>query len=130
MNKMLYAWLLTACCGLPAAYAGDSVDVLAQPALRGPQALRAVLQDVARAGTRLVSVGERGVVLLSDDNGASWRQAKAVPVSVTLTAVQFVDARNGWTVGHAGVVLHSEDGGEHWTLQLDGKRAGALELQA
>ncbi|AJQ47530.1 WD40/YVTN/BNR-like repeat-containing protein [Pseudomonas putida] len=130
MNKMLYAWLLTACCGLPAAYAGDSVDVLAQPALRGPQALRAVLQDVVRAGTRLVSVGERGVVLLSDDNGASWRQAKAVPVSVTLTAVQFVDARNGWAVGHAGVVLHSEDGGEHWTLQLDGKRAGALELQA
>ncbi|MGG6348508.1 WD40/YVTN/BNR-like repeat-containing protein [Pseudomonas putida] len=130
MNKMLYGWLLAACCALPPAFAGGSVDVLAQPAVQGPQALRAVLQDVARAGARLVSVGERGVVLLSDDNGATWRQAKAVPVSVSLSAVQFVDARNGWAVGHAGVVLHSEDGGEHWSLQLDGNRAAALEVQA
>ncbi|MDZ3992467.1 WD40/YVTN/BNR-like repeat-containing protein [Pseudomonas sp. Teo4] len=130
MNKMLYGWLLAACCGLPPAFAGSDVDVLSQPAVHGPQALHAVLQDVARAGTRLVSVGERGVVLLSDDNGATWRQATAVPVSVSLTAVQFVDERNGWAVGHAGVVLHSEDGGEHWALQLDGKRAAALELQA
>jgi photosystem II stability/assembly factor-like uncharacterized protein len=130
MNKMLYGWLLAACCGLPPAFAGGSVDVLAQPAVQGPQALHAVLQDVARAGARLVSVGERGVVLLSDDNGATWRQAKAVPVSVSLTAVQFVDERNGWAVGHAGVVLHSEDGGEHWGLQLDGERAAALEVQA
>jgi len=130
MNKMLYGWLLAACCGLPPAFAGDSVDVLAQPALHGPQALRAVLQDVARADARLVAVGERGVVLLSDDNGATWRQATAVPVSVSLTAVQFIDARNGWAVGHAGVVLHSQDGGEHWSVQLDGKRAAALEVQA
>lgn len=130
MNKMLYGWLLAACCGLPPAFAGSSVDVLSKPAVHGPQALRAVLQDVARAGSRLVSVGERGVVLLSDDNGATWRQAKAVPVSVSLTAVQFVDELHGWAVGHAGVVLRSEDGGEHWTLQLDGKRAAVLELQA
>ncbi|BDM23372.1 BNR domain-containing protein [Pseudomonas sp. LRP2-20] len=130
MNKMLYGWLLAACCGLPPAFAGDAVDVLSQPAVQGPQALHAVLQDVTRAGARLVAVGERGVVLLSDDNGANWRQATGVPVSVSLTAVQFIDARKGWAVGHAGVVLHSDDAGEHWTLQLDGKRAAALELQA
>lgn len=130
MKKNLSAWLLAACCAVPAAFAGGSVDVLAQPAVQGPQALRAVLQDVARAGERLVAVGERGVVLLSDDNGNSWRQATAVPVSVGLTAVQFIDARTGWAIGHAGVVLHSEDGGEHWTLQLDGKRGAAAEQQA
>ncbi|QQZ38071.1 YCF48-related protein [Pseudomonas sp. SK2] len=130
MNKMLYSWLLAACCWLPPAFAGSGVDVLSQPAVHGPQALRAVLQDVARVGMRLVAVGERGVVLLSDDNGATWRQAMSVPVSVSLTAVQFIDERHGWVVGHAGVVLHSADGGEHWTLQLDGKRAATLELQA
>ncbi len=54
--------------------------------------------------------GERGIVLLSDDAGVSWRQAK-VPVSVSLTAVQFVDAEQGWAVGHLGVVLHTQDGG-------------------
>jgi photosystem II stability/assembly factor-like uncharacterized protein len=89
-------------------------------ALRQPQ--RAALLGLARAGARLVGVGERGAVLLSDDQGGQWRQAAAVPVSVTLTAVQFVDERTGWAVGHQGVVLHTTDGGEHWTVQLDGRR--------
>ncbi|VVN33132.1 Ycf48-like protein [Pseudomonas fluorescens] len=104
-------------------------DTLSTPAVRAPQAQHAVLLDLARAGARLVAVGERGIVLLSDDNGTNWRQAE-VPVSVSLTAVQFVDANNGWAVGHAGVVLVTHDGGEHWALQLDGRRAAQLELQA
>jgi photosystem II stability/assembly factor-like uncharacterized protein len=102
---------------------------LSTPAMRVPAAQKGVLIDLARAGTRLVAVGERGLVLLSDDNGQSWRQA-SVPVSVSLTAVQFVDAQTGWAVGHAGVVLATRDGGEHWTLQLDGVRAAQLELNA
>ena len=104
-------------------------DALSTPAMLAPQAQHAVLLDLARAGARLVAVGERGVVLLSDDNGISWRQA-SVPVSVSLTAVQFADANTGWAVGHAGVVLVSHDGGEHWNVQLDGVRAAQLELQA
>lgn len=102
-------------------------DALATPAMQAPQAKSAVLLDLARAGARLVAVGERGIVLLSDDNGVSWRQAQ-VPVSVSLTAVQFVDAHTGWAVGHAGVVLVSHDAGEHWVTQLDGLRAAQLEL--
>ncbi|WP_332846052.1 YCF48-related protein [Pseudomonas lactucae] len=99
------------------------------PAMRVAGAQQGVLIDLARAGKRLVAVGERGLVLLSDDNGQSWRQA-TVPVSVSLTAVRFVDAQKGWAVGHAGVVLATVDGGEHWTLQLDGLRAAQLELNA
>ncbi|MFS2092995.1 YCF48-related protein [Pseudomonas sp. Pseusp11] len=102
---------------------------LSTPAMPVPAAQKSVLIDLARAGTRLVAVGERGLVLLSDDNGQSWRQA-SVPVSVSLTAVRFVDAQKGWAVGHAGVVLATRDGGEHWTLQLDGARAAQLELDA
>ncbi|WP_434575706.1 WD40/YVTN/BNR-like repeat-containing protein [Pseudomonas sp. Z3-6] len=97
------------------------------PAMGVPAAQNGVLIDLARAGTRLVAVGERGLVVFSDDNGQSWRQA-SVPVSVSLTAVQFVDAQQGWAVGHAGVVLTTHDGGEHWTLQLDGVRVAQLEL--
>jgi photosystem II stability/assembly factor-like uncharacterized protein len=59
------------------------------------------------------------MILLSDDQGKSWRQAK-VPVSSDLVAVQFVSDRQGWAVGHDGVVLHSNDAGGSWEKQLDG----------
>lgn len=84
---------------------------------------------VARAGDRIVTAGERGTVLLSDDGGSHWRQAK-VPVRATLTALQFIDSLRGWAVGHFGVVLHTNDGGETWSLQLDGIRAAALAESA
>ncbi|WP_084545092.1 YCF48-related protein [Derxia gummosa] len=87
------------------------------PARRGPDALRSMLLGSARAGARIVAVGERGVVLLSDDEGASFRQARAVPVRATLTAVSFADGRHGWAVGHDGVIVATADGGETWTLQ-------------
>ena len=100
---------------------------LVQPALVTPKALQAAMLAVGVAGARLVAAGERGVILYSDDAGKSWRQA-AVPVSVSLTALQFVDSRNGWAVGHQGVVLHTTDGGATWKKQLDGIQAAALVL--
>lgn len=106
-----------------------SLDLLDTPAAVNQRADHAVLLAITRAGDRLVAVGERGIVLLSDDNGASWRQARSVPSSVALTAVSFADVSDGWAVGHAGVILHSEDGGETWSKQLDGKLAAQLELQ-
>lgn len=110
-------------------FANDTPNVLSQPATLSPQAEHAVLLGVTRAEERLVAVGERGVILLSDDNGKSWRQVQ-VPVSSTLTAVQFIDGQQGWAVGHAGVVLHSADGGESWKLQLNGHRAAEIEMKA
>lgn len=90
---------------------------------------RAALLGVAQAGERIVAVGERGLILYSDDAARTWKQA-IVPVSVTLTAVHFPVAKLGWAVGHSGVVLHSADGGATWTHQLDGMRAAGLMLQA
>ena len=81
-----------------------------------------MLLAVANAGPRLIAVGEHGVVALSDDNGKSFRQAKSVPVSGTLTSVEFVDALHGWAAGHEGAIIATEDGGETWALQrLDTK---------
>ena len=62
---------------------------------------------MARAGDRLVAVGQRGHILYSDDVGKHWQQA-AVPVSADLNAVSFPTATQGWAVGNDGVILHSE----------------------
>jgi len=129
VGRLMWLMALPLAMPLSLAQAAAVGEVLNTPAMLVPQATSAVLLDLARAGSRLVAVGERGIVLLSDDNGASWRQV-AVPVSVSLTAVQFVDANTGWAVGHGGVVLASRDGGEHWVVQLDGLRAAQLELTA
>lgn len=94
---------------------------LDRPALQARMPHRCVLLSIAKAGTRLVAVGEHGIVVLSDDDGIHWRQAASVPTSVTLTAVNFVDARSGWAIGHGGVILRSDDGGERWVRQADGR---------
>ena len=85
---------------------------------------RSVMIALTRAGSRLVAAGERGLVLWSDDGGASWTQAD-VPTSVTLTNLCFISRDEGWAVGHGGVVLHTRDGGRHWqqTLLPTGARA-------
>lgn len=108
-----------------AAPAGTSPwrDVLDTPAQKSALAPRSLLTGLARAGQRVVAVGQRGHVLFSDDAGKSWQQAE-VPVSADLTAVQFPTATAGWAVGHDGVVLHSADAGKTWTRQLDGRRLG------
>ena len=100
-----------------------SADVLDTPAQRSPLAPKAILTGLARAGQRVVAVGQRGHVLLSDDAGKSWQQAD-VPVSADLVAVSFTTAESGWAVGHDGVVLHSADAGRSWTRQLDGRTLG------
>ena len=93
----------------------DPNDSANKPAEIEPLAAGSLLLDLAVAGNRLVAVGERGHVLLSDDQGATWRQAKSVPTRVMLTAVFFVDAQYGWAVGHDETILNTADGGENWT---------------
>jgi photosystem II stability/assembly factor-like uncharacterized protein len=65
---------------------------------------------------RIVAVGERGVILLSDD-GVAFRQARSVPAAATLNTVSFVDDKHGWAAGHWGVILKTDDGGETWTIE-------------
>lgn len=114
---------------MTAAATGPVAAAQLRPAVVSRQAAQSVMLGAVRAGSRIVAVGERGIILLSDDNGQRWQQAD-VPVSVTLTAVRFADARNGVAVGHAGVVLTTSDGGAHWQRVLDGQQLAALALQA
>ena len=121
------AALAAATAGLQAAPVFPALERAALQ-VRAPE--RQVMQAAAQAGQRLIAVGERGVIVLSDDGGKNWRQARQVPVSVTLTAVCFADDKLGWAVGHGGVVLHSRDGGETWTRQADGASLAKAALQA
>lgn len=100
---------------VPAADAKPKLKVTA--AERLPAATSVKILAATRAGARIVAVGDHGVVLLSDDDGKTYRQAATVPVSSTLTAVTFVDARNGWAVGHWGAILKTGDGGQTWVQQ-------------
>ncbi|HSW06748.1 WD40/YVTN/BNR-like repeat-containing protein [Aquabacterium sp.] len=123
---MLTGWAAgTASPAPPLSGTAAVLQAAAAPAV-APQ--RALLLGLARAGERLVAVGEQGVITLSDDQGKIWRNAAKVPVSATLTAVRFADARVGYAIGHLGVVLRSEDAGEHWTRVLDGQAIAALAM--
>ena len=120
--RFLSTLLLTALLLLCLPFCRAEIAVTERPALHVPNAVHAWTFAATRAGNRLVVVAERGIILLSDDNGKSWRQA-STPASVSLLALQFVTDQIGWAVGHFGVVLHTEDGGLTWTRQLDGKQA-------
>jgi len=111
------------------AVSAQSLPTLERPSLLSNKAAGAAMLAVTRAGNRLVAVGERGIVLLSDDSGRSWRQV-LTPVRVSLTTVTFVGEQKGWAAGHLGVILHTTDGGQSWVKQLDGIQAAALVLAA
>jgi len=104
-------------------------DVLDTPTLMSPLAAKSLMQAVTVAGNRIIAVGQRGHIVISSDGGATWKQSP-VPVSSDLTAVYFVDDKQGWAVGHDGVILHTSDGGEEWDLQLEGLTANDLLVVA
>jgi photosystem II stability/assembly factor-like uncharacterized protein len=122
--------LLTAGAALGPARRAGAVALpaeLTQPAVITPAAAFGLFNNVATAGSRLVAVGERGRILLSDDAGHSWRQAPA-PVSTNLVAARFATPALGWVAGQMGVILKTQDAGESWRLVLDGFRAANAML--
>lgn len=100
-------------------------DPLETPAKASRLATSAPLMAITAAGKRLVTAGQRGHILFSDDEGKHWEQAK-VPISSTLTAIKFVTPKIGWAVGHSGVVLTTGDGGKTWKKLLDGRKIGPM----
>lgn len=112
--------LLMLCISHLAPWSAAAADwVTLRPAAQQANAPLAPLTAVTRAGNRIVAVGDHGVILLSDDGGHDFRQARSVPVSTMLTSVSFIDDKTGLAVGHDGVVLSTSDGGENWSLRSD-----------
>ena len=106
----LVAWLPALLVCLPTQASGNT-----QPAVQAPLAATSLLLDAAMAGARIVVVGQRGHILVSDDGGESWKQAR-VPTRALLTAVHMHDENTGWAVGHDAVILRTDDGGNTWRL--------------
>lgn len=126
MRFLGFSLLLLAASGaVRAEPVGDPLD---SASVLSPRSQHLMVARVVKAGERLVSVGERGTILLSDDQGQSWRQV-ASPVRVTLTAADFPTPRLGWAVGNGGILLATSDGGESWTKQLDGSAIAAIEVE-
>ena len=118
MRKTAAAALLAAALAGPALALPEGGEILpASGPLSRTAMARLLLTDAARAGNRVVAVGDRGYIVYSDDNGTSWKRAQA-PAAPLLTAVRFIDAKAGWAVGHDSVILATKDGGENWAQQF------------
>ncbi len=96
---------------------GFSIDSMAaqKSSIIAPLAQKSLLLDVASASGLLTAVGERGHVLLSNDDGKNWEQIK-VPTRTMLTGVYFHDGKLGWAVGHEEIILRTDDAGQNWQM--------------
>ena len=118
-------WIRWACLAMGATFAFASVaeqqaEVKAAPKFADRPGVvvdikpnRIYLTAIARAGSRLITVGERGFTLVSDDEAKNWK-AVATPVNRTLTSIAFNDDKLGVAVGHGGTLVRTEDGGNTW----------------
>lgn len=83
-------------------------------AVKAPQKLLMDIKEIYNG--RLVSVGERGHILVSDDHGENWRQV-LIPSNVLLTKLFFISEKVGWALGHQQTILKTTNAGETWDLQ-------------
>lgn len=104
-------------------------DVLETPSTISAIANKNLLQTVVSNGKKLFAVGQRGHILISTDEGQSWKQAKS-PISSDFIAIATPDDTNLWVTGHDGTVLHSADAGETWQVQMDGNKANDLMVKS
>ena len=63
-------------------------------------------------------VGDRGLILATDNGGASWREQYS-GTDAQLFHLSIRDKR-GWVVGTGGKILHTTDGGRNWYPQRSG----------
>ncbi|MDB5869698.1 MAG: hypothetical protein JWP96_2030 [Polaromonas sp.] len=95
----------------------DPLDIPTQPSVFASKGLTT---GIARQGNQLIAVGPRGLILVSNDAAATWKQVTS-PVSSDLVSVKFTGPNNAWAVGHDAVALHTTDGGVTWKKVLDGR---------
>ncbi len=78
------------------------------------------LFGVGGFGARILISGEGGFLALSEDAGRTFRAIDASIPPVTLTDVEFADAKHAYAVGSRGLVLRSDDGGASFGVARGG----------
>lgn len=86
---------------------------------------RIQFNDLVAVNGRLVAVGERGTIVVSENNGQSWRITHGDDKDpVTLTNINALTDDLLLAVGHDSVMLRSVDGGLNWELVMRDSEAG------
>ncbi len=86
---------------------------------------RIQFNDLVHFDGRMVAVGERGTIMVSDDDGDSWQQTYGdQQLPVTLTGITWLGGDLLLAVGHDQLILRSTDGGDSWDVIMNDDEAG------
>jgi photosystem II stability/assembly factor-like uncharacterized protein len=94
-----------------------------------PTGLGAALYGISWGNPRGIAVGDRGEIVATSDQGASWRLARRPPLFDWLSGVTDTN-RLAYAVGERGVILRSDDAGASWTSVRGARPAPVLPAGA
>lgn len=66
-------------------------------------------------GQNGITAGDRGVLFVTSDGGATWTEPKHPKLFNWIAGTTWVGEREAVAVGEGGLILRSEDGGASWT---------------
>jgi len=79
----------------------------------------------ARDGKHIWAVGDHGVILQSDDLGATWQARSSGTTEKLKSIFSAMPGAPLWVVGEKGIILKSDDNSATWNARMTGT-AGAL----
>ena len=121
-NRLTPSWLaLCICTGLAALSGVAAAAAVTQtPAVQSQRTWENYFGVTILPSGRVVVVGDKGVVMVSDNEGRSWTRSllKKGDTNSDLFSVAFTaDGSSGWAVGDNGVIFRTEDRGTTWKAQ-------------
>ena len=73
------------------------------------------LFTIAWQGQHGVTGGDRGVLFVTSDGGATWSEPKRPKIFNWIAGTTFAGAQNALAVGEGGLILRSDDAGATWS---------------
>ncbi len=130
LHRLILCIGLSAFAGsLASAYASTTANAARQTARPWESYYGVAISPAGRA----IIVGDKGVVLRSDDQGRTWtrHQLNNTGKFYDLYSVAFTpEGAHGWIVGDGGSIFQSGDRGTTWTLKPSKQSAALLKVAA